>query len=192
VTSGTASTQGASSDAIYVSSTSGAVKVASTTATATDSGSDAIHVASTSGPVTVTIADGGAATSTSGYGVYVNTGGAATINAGVSAGTATVSGGSWGVYSQATGGTTLNISATVTGAGGAAIDLKGGSSVINNLSNTIIGYLDLTSANNTVNNAGVWDAYGVSNFYGVGVSTVNRDGDLHADDGHLQEPSDAQ
>jgi hypothetical protein len=180
VTSGTASTQGASSDAIYVSSTSGAVKVASTTATATGSGSDAIHVASTSGPVTVTIADGGAATSTSGYGVYVNTGGAATINAGVSAGTATVSGGSWGVYSQATGGTTLNISATVTGAGGAAIDLKGGSSVINNLSNTIIGYLDLTSANNTVNNAGVWDAYGVSNFYGVGVSTVNNSGQINA------------
>jgi len=178
VTARSTTVSGSGSQGIAVSTDSGAAIVNATSTVAGGAGADAIAVTSTSGDVVVNLADGGTTSAADGDGVHVTTGGKATINVGSAADTAKVSGGQWGIASTADQGSIVNISASVTGAGGAAINLKGGASTINNLSNTIIGYVDLTDADDVVNNAGTWQASGTSNFAG-GNDVVNNSGTLN-------------
>ncbi|MEI9850525.1 MAG: hypothetical protein WDN24_06335 [Sphingomonas sp.] len=143
-TAGRVATGGANSNAIDVSTNSGAASVTSATATATGAGSNAIRVATATGAATINLADGGATSSTAANGILVATGGTATINLGAAAGsTASVGGGLWGINSTATGGTTLTVRGSLTGAGGAALRLAGGSNAIVN-AGTINGFVTIT------------------------------------------------
>lgn len=180
VSASSVSTQGAASHAISVSTGTGAATVTATTATAAGAGSDAIHVASSGAAAdTVTVSDGGVASSTNGYGVYVATGGAATVNVGTSANTASVSGGLWGVAANATGGTSLTIKGQVTGGGGAAINLQGGADVIVN-AGVVNGYVSLSGGDASFTNAGTWNAFGGTEAFGGGTNVLVNSGALNA------------
>lgn len=163
---------------IYGQSNGGDLTISAVNVSMTGEDTVAIAASSNTGDVTVNVADGGVVQADYGIGVGVQTNGAAAINIGSSADTAQVAGGAWGVWSMAGLGTTLNIHGIVTGGGGAAIHLEGGASTINNLSNTVIGYVELTDNDDTFNNAGTWDAYGDSDF-GGGDDVLNNSGYLY-------------
>lgn len=129
---------------------------------------------STTNTATVNIAAGGAAISQSGIGVLLNVSGVSTLNLGAGA---AISGGGVGVLSQGAGTTTINLAGVVgSRTGSAAIQTTGHTlGVINNTSGVINGFLDLNDTTDTVNNAGVWNATGASNFH-TGTSVVNNTG----------------
>jgi len=137
-----ATTTGTNSEAIDVLTRIGTATVNSTTATTT--GADAIHVETRGGNAVINLLDGGTTSSGTSNGVFVHSFGSSTVNLGASANTASVYGGLWGINSTATFGTTLANRGSLTGLGGAALRLRGGTDLVSN-SGVINGYVDIST-----------------------------------------------
>lgn len=86
-----------------------------------------------------------------------------------------VQGGEVGVRVDAATGSHLVLNGSVSSAHGAALDINGGSTIIDNLAGALNGYLDLTENDDVLNNQGRFTASGTSDF-GAGHDVVNNTG----------------
>jgi outer membrane autotransporter protein len=152
---GSANTSGANSPGVSGTTATGDV-VITTTGTVTTSGSNSPGVLGTTGSGSVTVDSNNA----------VVTGA-----------------GSDAILVSSTTGSNLTTRGLTQASNGFAIQANGGPTIVNNTSTgTIRGAIDLTDSNDTVNNAGLFDAIGNSAF-GGGTDTFNNSGTLKATGG---------
>lgn len=209
VTSSFATTTGAFSDAIHVDTrfqedgggdadlklggiqalfapvilANGDILITSTNASASGLESSAIYAITDNHNVTVNLLDGGATNSTDWNGVDITTGGAAAINVGDVTNTATVYGGEWGIRSAADGGTTLVNHGFITGGGGSAFLLDGGSDVVTNTGRidglVEIGASNSETASSSFTNSGTWNLFGNSTLNASGTNVLTNSGTMN-------------
>lgn len=198
VTCGIIDTSGANSDGINITNAAGTTTVTGGTTTTTGMGSIGIDVA-TLGTGTVTVNTGTVTSSgvgspgavrvaaadcatvnvnvtndlTSTTGAAVLASSACLLNVTTTAGSSVV-GTTSGINATSGTGTTITLNDSVRATAGPAIDANGASAVVNvNAAGSIIGRIDLTPNNDTLNNGGLFDVIGISDF-GAGVDVVNN------------------
>ena len=168
-----------SDHAIFASSDSGAISV--TSAKASAQSADAIHLSSASGDVAVSLADGGETSSGNGAGLFVDTGGHATINLGSEMNDAVLHGSTVGLSSHAANGQTITLSGVVGADSDLAVSLTGGSSTLVN-NGAINGYVALGTSSIAFTNAGTWNGFGGNSTFAAN-STLTNSGTFNVNPG---------
>ena len=154
-------------DGVDAETTTGPITV-NVTGNVSGGASDGVHAVSTSGNVLVNVTAG--TVTGADDAVEVRSAGTQTVN--VSSGAILT--GDYGVYGSGTGAFVVNNNGTITGTSDAIIsELATPTTINNNATGTLNGTVDLSDLADTVNNAGIWNASGNSNFY-AGADLVNN------------------
>lgn len=163
VTVGSVGTAGGGADGVDVTTTTGNQTLVAGPVTVTGAGANGI-VGQASGCAAVAITAVGPVTATQGTGIL------ASSACGVSVTTqpgATVSGQAAGIDVTSGTGSTITLGAAVSATAGPAIDADGaGTAITIATTGQVSGYVDLTDANDTITNNGVFAASGTSAFGG--------------------------
>ncbi|AMK26238.1 hypothetical protein [Sphingobium sp. TKS] len=165
--------------AIVASSDIGAISVTSVNSSAQSA--DAIHLSSVSGDVAVTLVDGGRTSSANGAGLFVDTGGHATINLGTETNNAILHGSTVGLSSHATDGQTITLSGVLGADSDLALSLTGGSATLLN-NGAINGYVSLGTSSIAFTNAGIWNGFGGNSAFTAN-STFTNNGTFNVNPG---------
>jgi hypothetical protein len=170
VTVGPVVTTGANSHGIDVATTTGAQTIVAGTINVTGPGSDGISAVA-NGCANININATNDVTSAQGTAILAST--QCAVNITTQPG-ASVTGAIAGIDATSGTGTTITINDSVQATAGPAIDVDGAAALINvNAGGSIIGRIDLTDNNDVLNNGGLFNVIGISDF-GVGVDVVNN------------------
>jgi hypothetical protein len=156
---------------IATNATTGATAINITGGSVTG-GANGIDAVGTTGTIAVTLSGGADVTGTS-NGIDVASAGNRTVTIGAGS---VVSAGIAGINSSGAGTTTVTNAGTITGTSAAlfAVGIGDGAWTVTNSTGGIInGRVDLTTNNDSITNAGVWNVSSVNNFY-TGADTVTN------------------
>ncbi|MBA3512510.1 hypothetical protein [Sphingomonas sp.] len=170
VTVGPVTTDGIDSDGIDVITDTGDITIVAGPVTVTGPGSDGISAVAT-GCADINITATSDVLSADGTAILASTLCAVTVT---TLPGASVTGADAGIDVTSGTGATITLNDSVRATAGPAIDVDGAAAVINvNAGGSIIGRIDLTDNNDTLNNRGLFDVIGTSDFRG-GTDVVNN------------------
>ncbi len=172
VTVGQVTTEGADSDGIDVTTTTGDQTIVTGGVNVSGPGSDGISAVAT-GCADISITATGEIFSSDGTAIYANTLCGVTV---VTEAGAPVTGADAGIDVTSGTGTTITLGDRVTATDGPAINVDGAAALITvNAGGSIVGAVDLTDEDDTLNNGGTFDVIGTRDF-GAGVDVINNAG----------------
>jgi len=187
ITVGSVTTAGAGADAIYALTHYGEISISAGDVSAAGVGANGV-TAITEGSGDVLIDLSGDTFAAGGSAIYVRASGSAVITIGPSQPDEPhpqVFGRDAGITIDTAGGAVININGTLSSGSGLAIAATGGAVTINNMSNTVDGFVQLTGMDDRFNNAGTWRVSGVSDF-GLGEDRIDNSGLLFLAPGTAQ------
>jgi hypothetical protein len=172
-------TEGAGSDGIDVTTTTGDQTIVTGGVDVSGAGSDGISAVAT-GCADIDITATGAITSADGTAIYASSLCGVTV---LTEAGATVTGADAGIDVTSGTGATITLNDAVSATDGPAINVDGAAAVITvNDGGSIIGAIDLTDADDTLNNGGTFEVVGTSNF-GGGIDVINNSGTVSSING---------
>ena len=172
VTVNEVTTEGADSDGIDVTTSTGDQTIVAGTVDVSGPGSDGISAVAT-GCADINITATGEIVSADGTAILASSLCSVTV---LTEPGASVIGADAGIDVTSGTGATITLNDSVEATDGPAINVDGAAALINvNEDGSIIGAIDLTDENDTLNNAGLFDVIGTSDF-GAGIDIVNNSG----------------